>query len=121
MTGFALETALIPDKSTRMKLFARLAGPALLATLVLAGCQAPANVPGAAAQRDRSHADQWIARRESQLKQMGLKDGDAAMKAREEWTNLGNSTESYTLYDSAAKQKAEQEKFEEDLGKLPWK
>jgi hypothetical protein len=98
---------------------ARMLVPALLIACFLAGCAAPANVPGAAAQRDRTQADQWIARRESQLKQMGLKDGDAATKARDEWTNLGNSTESYTLYDSAAKQKAEQEKFESDLAKVP--
>ncbi|MBI2510858.1 MAG: hypothetical protein HYV96_02665 [Opitutae bacterium] len=102
-----------------MKLLACVAVPALLATLFLAGCEAPANVPRAAAQRDRTQAETWIARRESQLKQMGLKDGDAAMKARDEWRDLGNSTESYTLYDSAAKQKAEQEKFESDLAKAP--
>lgn len=119
MTGFALETAAPPGKPTDMKLLARVAVPTLLATLFLAGCEAPANVPGAASQRDRTSSDTWIARRESQLKQMGLKDGDAAMKAREEWTHLGNSTESYTLYNSAAKQKAEQEKLESDLAKAP--
>ncbi len=104
-----------------MKSPARLLVPTLLAALFLAGGAAPANVPGAAAQRDRTQADAWVARREAQLKQMGLKDGDAAMKAREEWEHLGNSTESYTLYDSAAKQKAEQEKFESDLTKVPRK
>lgn len=90
---------------------------ALLVALLLAGCEAPANVPGAASQRDGVTRDTWIARRESQLKQMGLKDGEAAMKAQEEWSNLGNSTESYTLYDSSAKQRAKQDRFEDDLAK----
>lgn len=90
---------------------------ALLVALLLAGCEAPANVPGAASQRDGVPRATWIARRESQLKQMGLKDGAAAMKAQEEWSNLGNSTESYTLYDSSAKARATRDKFEDDLAK----
>lgn len=98
-----------------MKTLARVLLPALFATLLLAGCEAPANVPGAAAQHDRMPRDTWIARREAQLKQMGLKDGEVATKARDEWRNLGGATESYTLYDSAAKQKAEREKFESNL------
>lgn len=48
---------------------------------------------------------------------MGLKDSEAALKARDEWEHLGNSTESYTIYDSNAKQQAKQEKFEDDLAK----
>ncbi len=100
-----------------MKTHACAALPALVVALLLAGCEAPANVPGAASQRDGVTRDTWIARRESQLKQMGLKDGDAAMKAQEEWRNLGNSTESYTLYDSSAKARATQDKFEDDLAK----
>lgn len=90
---------------------------ALVLGSLLTGCAAPANVPRAAMQRDRATRDTWIARRESQLAQMGLKSGDAAMKARSEWEHLGNATESYPLYNSAAKQKAEQEKFESDLAK----
>lgn len=98
-----------------MKAAVRIVFPALLVALLLAGCEAPANVPHAAS-RKMSTADQaWISRRESQLQQMGLKAGDAAMKAREEWEHLGNSADSYTLYDSAAKQRAEQAKFENDL------
>lgn len=92
---------------------------AIALVVVLTGCEAPANVPGPGAQQRSGLRDSWVARRESQLKQMGLKDSDAAMKAAEEWQNLGNSTESYTLYDSRAKQKAEQEKFESDLAKTP--
>jgi hypothetical protein len=100
-----------------MKSRACVAFPALLVALWLAGCEAPANLPGTASQHDRVTRDTWIAHRESQLKQMGLKDGDAAMKAQEEWRNLGNSTESYTIYDSSAKARATQDKFEDDLAK----
>lgn len=100
-----------------MKSAARLLVPALLATLILAGCEAPANVPRAASRQSAPAERAWIERREAQLRQMGLKDGDASLKAREEWEHFGNTGESYTLYDSTAKPRAEQEKFESDLAK----
>lgn len=100
-----------------MKPLSCFAVSAAAALFGLTGCEAPANLPRAAAQRDKTQADAWVLRRQNQLKQMGLKDGEAALKAREEWEHLGNSTESYTIYDSSAKQQAKQEKFEEDLAK----
>ena len=99
-----------------MKTLLRLLVPSALLGFLLAGCEAPANVPRVA-QRNSTEANHWLARREAQLTQMGLKPGEARSKAESEWRNLGNSAEGYTVYDSAAKQKAEQAKFEDDLAK----
>lgn len=100
-----------------MKTLLRLLVPSALLGFLLAGCEAPANVPRAASHRSAVPQSDWLTRREAQLTQMGLKPGEARSKAESEWRNLGNSTEGYTVYDSAAKQKAEQAKFEDDLAK----
>jgi len=85
--------------------------------IVLAGCQEPQAARSPASQRSSAEADRWMERRTAQYEQMGLKKGDAATKALQDWQNLGNAVESYPLYDSAAKQRAEQAKFEDDLSK----
>lgn len=102
-----------------MKSAARVLFPALLVTLVLAGCEAPANVPRAASHRSAvPQQSNWTERREAQLTQMGLDKKAARNKAQEEAARLGlASTETYSLYDSAAKQRAMQEDFENDLAK----
>lgn len=66
-------------------------------------------------------ADSWIANRSRQLEQSGLKSADADAKARQEWSarSLGSPSEqAYTIYDSTAKAKAEQQKLNEGLEKM---
>lgn len=91
--------------------------PLVVLATVLAGCQEPQTARSPATQRTSAEAARWMDRRAAQYEQMGLKKGDAAAKASQDWQNLGNSVESYTLYDSAAKQRADQAKFEDDLSK----
>jgi len=76
-------------------------------------------VPRAASHRSAvPQQANWSERREAQLTQMGLDQKAARSKAQEEATRLGYaSSETYALYDSAAKQRAEQENFENDLAK----
>lgn len=85
---------------------------------LLAGCQS-SETARANSQPRPSFPNQtnWFARREAELTQMGLTKDEARTKAQEEWDHLGNTTETYSLYDSTAKQKAKQDKFENDLAK----
>lgn len=91
--------------------------PLLALAAVLAGCQEPAVSRSPATQRNSAEAARWMERRAAQYEQMGLKKGEAAMKASDDWQHLGNAVETYPLYDSAAKRRAEQDKFEDDLAK----
>lgn len=117
MTGFALEESAAGDKSAGMNALLRTSLLALVLGSLLAGCEAPANLPRAALQRNSPEAARWMERRTAQLEQMGLQPGEAAMKARSEWEHLGNPAESYALHDSRAAQQAKQERFESDLAK----
>lgn len=100
-----------------MKLAVCVLVPSALFALLLTGCEAPANVPRAASHRSAVPQANWTERREAQLIQMGLKSSDARSKAREEANSLGYAGDTYTVYNSQAKQQAEQEKFESDFAK----
>ena len=70
---------------------------------------------------DNVAAKDWIERRANQLAASGIKPGEATLKATQEWNHRsldGSETEGLTIYDSAAKQKAEQQKVNEGLDKL---
>lgn len=87
--------------------------------LWLAGCQAPAEQPSVSRQRDTTERQAWIERRAAQLSASGLSSSAASSKAAAEWTSrAGDPSESWTVYDSAAAQKAEQRKINQDLEKM---
>lgn len=91
-----------------------------IALLVLAGCHG-GGPDRAAIRPSTAAAESWINNRTRQLEQSGLKSSDAEDKARREWSyrNMGSSAEqSYTLYDSSAKAKAEQKQINEGLEKM---
>ncbi len=97
-----------------------LAGAGLLG-LLLGGCQSsPANQPVTMLPRHENvAAGNWISRRTLELEHSGLKAAEAAQKAQQEWNDRNfDQADSYVLYDSAAKARADQEKFEDTLGRM---
>lgn len=100
------------------------ARPALLfAFLVLgsmlSGCQSGPVSAETARQRATTERRAWIERRAAQLSTSGLSSGDAAAKAAAEWeSRTGDQSETWTIYDSSAKAKAEQQKVKDGLEKM---
>lgn len=91
---------------------------ALVAAAGFAGCvssptTATAPTPDPAMSRD------WVARRAAQLAAGGLSGAEAEMKARSEFASrFGYAPEGHTLFDSKAKERAEQQKVNEGFEKL---
>ena len=95
----------------------------LCASLLLAGLFAgcvSSDPDRAALRRHDSAADRdWVNRRATQLKASGLSDSEAQGKAEADFrSQFGYAPESYTLYDSGAKARAEQQKVNAGLEKL---
>lgn len=94
---------------------------ASVCALGLAACGSPDADASRPRPPDNTAAKAWIERRTQQLTTSGLKSGDAAQKAAAEWSHgslNGSGQDSYQIYDSAAKQKAEQQKINAGLEKL---
>ncbi len=94
---------------------------ASVCALGLAACGSPDADARRPRPPDNTAAKAWIERRTQQLTTSGLKSGDAAQKAAAEWSHgslNGSGLDSYQIYDSAAKQKAEQQKINEGFEKL---
>lgn len=98
--------------------------PALLFALLLlgstlAGCQSGPAGADTARQRLSAERDSWIERRAAQLSASGISSGDAAARAAAEWASrTGDQSDTWTLYDSSAKAKAEQQKVQDGLEKM---
>lgn len=87
----------------------------------LTACSSPDTEALVPRKYDNVAAKAWIERRANQLAASGIKQGEATLKATQEWNNRsldGSETEGLTIYDSAAKQKAEQQKINDGLDKL---
>jgi hypothetical protein len=94
-------------------------GALVFTAALLAGCVSSDPDRAAVRQRDPAGDRDWINRRASQLKASGLNDSQAQGKAESEFrSQFGYSPESYTLYDSGAKARAEQQKVKDGLEKL---
>ncbi|MBA4136785.1 MAG: hypothetical protein C0518_05660 [Opitutus sp.] len=97
-----------------------LAGAAALAVAtLLSACVSPEPDQAAARLRDPAAGRAWIDRRAAELRASGLSDRDAHSKAEADFSaRYGYSPDTYTVYDSEAKARAEQQKINEGLEKL---
>lgn len=102
-----------------MKLRRALIAPALLASaLLLGGCVSGGPDQAAHRQPNATRDNAWIERRASQLKASGLNDSQASAQAQSDFASqFGYTPETYTLYDSKAKSKAEEQELKDDLRK----
>ena len=111
-------TSSTKKSASRKLLLGLVAGVSVLG---LAACGSPDAEARRPRPPDNTAAKAWIERRTQQLTSSGLKSGDAAQKAAAEWSHgslNGSGLDNYQIYDSAAKQKAEQQKINEGFEKL---
>ena len=91
---------------------------AFVAAVGFSGCVST-HSSATAPTRDPAASRDWVARRAAQLAASGLSGSEAEMKARSEFAaRFGYEPEAVTLYDSKAKQRAEQQKVNEGFEKL---
>jgi hypothetical protein len=89
--------------------------------LGLSACTLPDTDARLPRQPSNAAAKSWIERRANELAASGLSPSDAAVKASDEWAhrNLdGTGPDTYVLYNSNAKAKAEQKELNEGLEKM---
>jgi hypothetical protein len=100
--------------------FRLLTGAALLALAAqFSACVSSAPDVEAARLRDPAAGRAWIERRAAELRGSGLSEGDAQTKAQSDFAaRYGYTPDTYTLFDSEAKARAEQQKVNEGLEKL---
>lgn len=103
--------------NSRLRYFASAA--LLVLTALFSACVSAEVDRAAASVRDPAAGRAWVDRRAAELRGSGLSDRDAQSKAESDFAaRYGYTLDTYTVYDSEAKARAEQQKVNEGLEKL---